>query len=474
MNDRILNEILMFIQKCDDDFLHNLFLKENALKAKEYLNLLIPLKKENNSTMVNAIIEKLDFIVKQIDAINYHSFNKESILNLVSFSVTDYIINLIKNKRLLDPLLIVRYAYIELSKVLYYDVSYLRQTVEDVKKKICNAPVNVEKEKIFSFVVCTQWLELYTYILKQFDIEVIKRNIPGQDHVWGEIRLCDDYIVVVDATDYISSSIDLSNAKSVSPTVGFIVLPKEYSNMRLYDIFYNKSNREIAMRAKEYYKLNRDIDITLKYITSKGYPIERVIQENELFQSPSSVIQDSHDIDLFCSKVLEFFKKIRIPNNMDGYEIFAYYSMYIKSLPINIKGNISQKTIYVDSYSYKQKNMHKKFLSVPKEYLKYLEGLVYSKYYKYLSEEQRNSLFELMKKGTINGEQIGNLIAKYEVVIAEINRKLNLYYALNKLHIYNPNTFDTLGIQLYEPLIGKVNFDSQEEFDDFKQSRQLM
>ena len=377
MNEKIINEILIFTQKCDED---SLCLEEKKLKAREYLLLLVKIKTENNSTIVNAIIDKLNFIIKQIDAANYHTFDTECILNLASLSVTDYIINLIKNKRILDSLLIARYAYIELSKVLYYDISYVKQSDMDAKRKICNTPVSVEKERIFSSVVCTQWLELYTYILKQFGINVIKRNIKGQNHVWGEIRLDDDYIIVIDATEYINSSIDLSNAKSMSPTVGFVVLPKEYSNMKLYDIFNDKNKKEVAQKVKEYYKLNREIDMTLKYITSKGYPVERIIRENDLFQYPSLVIQNTKEIDKFCYDALSFFKKLRIPNNMDGYELFAYYQMFIKPLPKNIKANISQKTIYVDSYSYKQRKLRKKFLSTPKEYLKYLDAIVYSKY----------------------------------------------------------------------------------------------
>ena len=53
--------------------------------------------------------------------------------------------------------------------------------------------------KIFSYVVCTQWLKLYTYILKEFGIDVQQKNIPNQDHVWGEIELNENEIIIVDA-----------------------------------------------------------------------------------------------------------------------------------------------------------------------------------------------------------------------------------------------------------------------------------
>ena len=471
--EQIVNDVLVFIQKCDSDFLNNLFLLENSQKAKEYIVLLKQMKKVNNSTILDALIKKLDFIVKQIDAVNYHTFSKESILNLVSLSATDYIINLIKKKHLVDSLLISRYAYIELAKVLYYDISYVKQSDINVKRKICDAAVNVKKEKIFSYIVCSQWLQLYTYVLKQFGIDVTKRSIPGQDHVWGEIKLNDEYIIVVDATDYINSSIDLSNAKSISPTVGFAVLPKEYSGIKLYDIFYDRKNMETAKKIKEYYSLNRDLDQTLKYITKKGYPVEKIIEENELFHYSSEIIRNSADIEAFLNSSVDFFKKLKIPNNMDGYEIFAYYDMFIKKLPLNIRANIYEETMYVDSFSYKIKNLHKKFLHAPREYLKYLDGLIYCRYYKYLSEDENNAFLEQMKKGILNGEQVRDLIAKYELVIAEINRKINLYYAINKLHFFEPMTAETIGIQLYEPMMGIKNFTNFDEYDEFKKTLSL-
>ncbi len=468
--ENLINEILLFIKKCDEEISQNLFLIENSYKAKEYLELLKQAKEENNLTFLDATIKKLDSIIKQIDSVNYHTFDNENILNLVSLSVTDFIIGLIKDKHLVEPVLIARYAYIELAKVLYYDISYVKQKDINGKRKIYDATVNVKKEKIFSYVVCTQWLQLYTYILKQFGLNVIKKSIPGQDHVWGEIELDDKQIIVVDATDYINSSIDLSNAKSMSPTVGFAVLPKEYSNIKLYDIFNNKDNKELANKIKDYFKLNRDLDITLKYITEKGYPVEKIIQENELFHYSKEIIKIPSDISRFLNCAKNFFKKLKIPNNMDGYEIFAYYNMFIKKLPLNIIANISAETLYVDSFSYKIKKLRKQFLHVPNEYLKYLDGLIYSRYYKYLSEEENNAFLEQMKKGILNGEQVRDLIAKKELIIAEINRKISLYYAINKLHFYEPMTAETIGIQLYEPMMGVKNFTNQEEYNEFKKT----
>lgn len=473
VEEKLINDVLAFIKKCDDDFFDSVFLLENAEIAKKYLTSLENLQKINDSNIVRASKKKLDMIIKRINAMNYHICSEQAALSLVSLSVTDYIISLVMEKHLTEPLLIARFVYIELSKVLYYDVSYFKQNDPVKKKLICSTPVDPKKEKIFSYVVCTQWLQLYTYILDSFDIPVTKMTIPGQDHVWGQIALNDDYIIIVDATDYIVSSIDLSNAKSMSPTVGFAVLPKEYSGIRLHDVFNYQCNTELSKTIKSYYAYNRELDMTLGYITKKGYKVENIIRDNDIFNYPSSIITKEADLKYFAKLTADFFKNIKIPNNIDGYEIYAYYSQFLKRLPKNISANISQQTMYVDAFSYKQDRMSKKFLQVPLGYLKYLESLVYSTYYKYLSDEEKNIIFEQIKNGLINGKQVCDLIATYEMKIAEINRRLNLYYTINRLQFFDPITCDLLGIQLYEPMMGKQNFGSFEEYNDFKRKRIL-
>lgn len=69
-----------------------------------------------------------------------------------------------------------------------------------------------------------------------------------------------------------------------------------------------------------------------------------------------------------------------IPKNIDGYEIYAYYYMFIKRLPKNVRGNISMKTLYVDTYEYTQTRLRRKYLKTDREYLEYLQELVYSRY----------------------------------------------------------------------------------------------
>ncbi len=87
---------------------------------------------------------------------------------------------------------------------------------------------------------------------------------------------------------------------------------------------------------------------------------------------------------------VNFFKKVKIPNNMDGYEIFAYYQRFAHALPRNVLDNIYQKTLYVESFKYKLRGIKNKFLHAPKEYLKYLQQLIYNP--EFISFENEKSI----------------------------------------------------------------------------------
>ena len=45
-NEKIINEALALTEKCDEDFLRNIFSLDNAKKAREYLTILKKIKKE--------------------------------------------------------------------------------------------------------------------------------------------------------------------------------------------------------------------------------------------------------------------------------------------------------------------------------------------------------------------------------------------------------------------------------------------
>lgn len=462
-------KVLNFIKKCENDFFKNIYKIEYIEIAEDYIKILNEAKMTNDSNIVSSLIGKLEYICSQIKSKNGINCSDSSKLNFVPLSVTDYIINLVIEKGINDPLLISRFVYIELSKVLYYDITYVKHTDPAVKKNICNAPVDLKNERIFSYVVCTQWLELYTYILQSFGIKVNKRNILGQDHVWGEIELNDNQIVIVDAADYINSSIDLSNAKATSRTVGFVVLPKKYSGIKLYDAFNIIRDLDIIKTIKECYKLNRDLDMTLGFITDNLYLDEKIIRSNEVFRCSKYLSINSSDFDYYFDLSCDFFDNLEIPANMDGYEVYSFYERFIKKLPKIISSNIAHNTIYVDSFFYRQDKMRNRFLSAPIEYLLYLEELLRKGNYSYI-DDSYSILLEEIKNGTISNEELSRRIAEKQMQVAEMTREINYYYAIDRMQFYMPCTGDLIHTKLYEPMMGKRSFDDAHQYDGFIKS----
>ena len=164
-----------------------------------------------------------------------------------------------------------------------------------------------------------------------------------------------------------------------------------------------------------------------------------------------------------------------LPNNMDGYEAFAYYYKFIDRLPVNIRGCLSMKTLYVDSFDYRQRLLKKKYLNAPVEYLKYLEDLVYSRYYEYFQGVGDGTLFEKIRCGLVDIDKLSDLALAEELKIAEINRRLNPYYAINELTFYNmfEDEFDSISL-LYEPALGKKLYKSLEDLNEFKRENNLI
>lgn len=473
-------EIRTFINLCDEDFYNDIYDKDKINIARKYFQRIKHVNEDNQNAYLTAIANKLLFIIKNISVYyrknNTTTIKPEEALNLISRnSITEYVTSLIIAHHLTDPKLIARLAYVELSKYLYYDISYTKITDKNRRNIIVNTPINVFNAKIFSYVVCTQWLQLYTYILSQFGITVKKMNKPGEDHVWGEIDINDDEIIIADATDYIGNSIDLSNAKSISPTKGFLIAPKKYSGIKLYDVFIKKENKELLENLNKYYAINRELDSSLGLIDNSTYPIENILNSNELFSRKDSIIKERKEAIKIFKQVRNFILNIPIPNNMDGYEAYAYYYRFIERLPMNIRGCLSMKTLYADSFDYKQKLLKKKYLNAPVEYLKYLEDLVYSRYYEYFQGEvSKDSLFEKIRNGYIDIDKLSDIALAEELKIAEINRRLNPYYAINELTFYNmfDDDFDSMTL-LYEPALGKRLYKSFEDLNAFKRENNL-
>lgn len=471
MEEMLINEIIGFINKCDKDLTNGIHSISDIKAARIYLNTL----KDNNlnSGIYLELIGKLEAIIKRILDCSWETFN---FMDKAS-SLPEYIISLIKEKHLTDPKLIARCAYIELSKYLYYDISYTKSSDLNSKRIIVDTPIDPKTTKMFSYVVCTQWLQLYKYILFHFGIHVKEMKKQSLDHVWGEVELNTGggNTIIVDATAYLGSSIDLSNAKSMSHTAGFLIVPQEYSGISLQDVYNNPSFKNVLDEIQKYYKQNRELDISLGYISSMLYPVETLLMENELFARKDEIILGDAEASEFMNRVSQFLASLNIPNNMDGYEIFAYYHMFIERLPINIRGNITMKTLYADTFAYKKARLRRMYLQTDSEYLKYLNDLVYSRYYSYLDGRTPNDLFSLVKDGVISNEELSKEILKRELAIAEISKRLIPFYAVNELAVYNPFSEKAHELyQLYEPSVGKSIFRSLEEAQDYKKRARIL
>lgn len=95
--------------------------------------------------------------------------------------------------------------------------------------------------------------------------------------------------------------------------------------------------------------------------------------------------------------------------------------------------------------------------------------------YSYNVNSNRNNILEQIKQGLINSEEISNLILQEEIKVAELNRRLNPYYAINELIYYrsiiDPDIEDYY--EYYEPGIGKRLIKSTEDAFNFKKSNKI-
>ena len=109
------------------------------------------------------------------------------------------------------------------------------------------------------------------------------------------------------------------------------------------------------------------------------------------------------------------------------------------------------------------------------KHLEYLQELVYSRYYHYLNNNIDNNFFSSLKDGLISGEELTSEILKQELKIAEINRRLNPYYAINELVIYSPEgNEDEEFYQLYEPAVGRKTFETFESELEYKKLNRII
>ena len=136
-------EIVKFLNKYDSNFKTGIYNYNDVKKAQV---LLCELKKSPNqkNAIYRAFKDKLEVIISMKDNIENDFFYFDQ-----KISIADYIISMIKKKRLVDPKLIIRFAYLELCKYLYYDISYTKITDVSIKEIIVNTPVNPKTTKYF-------------------------------------------------------------------------------------------------------------------------------------------------------------------------------------------------------------------------------------------------------------------------------------------------------------------------------------
>ena len=109
-----LKEMLDFIYSCNTSSNHENALLNRKTIAENYLTRLKEIDKHGYDKIIKDIENKLKFIISK----NTEKKPKDSkaSINLVTDSLTDYIINKVKSKRLTEPKLIARYVYIELAR----------------------------------------------------------------------------------------------------------------------------------------------------------------------------------------------------------------------------------------------------------------------------------------------------------------------------------------------------------------------
>ena len=160
-------------------------------------------------------------------------------------------------------------------------------------------------------------------------------------HRWIEINLQNGNIILADATDAIDNSIDLAASKAGYSTSGFLILDESFSGIKpkeLYELQNDKVNGEFYKNIIESNKAwLQVIDVPLGYATKDGYLFDQITKTKKLF-SNSKVLNELFGTNSFSKKMKRMFE-IDIPENMDGYECWAY----LRKISSNILGDDANK-----------------------------------------------------------------------------------------------------------------------------------
>ena len=218
----------------------------------------------------------------------------------------------------------------ELNKRISYELGYFaldKLGKSDLKKLYYEEDISFDSLQ-GNKVVCKGWSQLFKELLLDAglspDIVSIKGGQSNGAHKWVEIEF-DNYIIRADATDSFNHTIDLSTVKSGFATNGFIKIDKSLSGINI--------NRKNSDGEKIYDTLSdnndwlREIDKNLGYCKNGKYSNEIIDKLMEDFYSPSSVEQAFNvDKDKVLDIKYDNFVNMTIPENMNAYDAYAYFS----------------------------------------------------------------------------------------------------------------------------------------------------
>lgn len=284
--------------------------------------------------------------VDSLDDLTLEDLNKLTSPNLVLFLTSDgttYTFSEIKKRlnkglimkqQLIDSALEIenpieksRKLYYELNKKVHYDLGFTFDRGSGYSYRVLNNIVTFENLNKDNNIVCKGWAELYRELLLASGFDESQVSIQGNGHYWVEIDLLDGNIIIADATERIgfAPGIDLANCKAELPTNGFIKLDKnKYSGSRLTYLCNPFEDQKLDASVIDANKtMVMQVDETLGYVKDGKYMLENIEKAQSLFDDDK--LFDKIFKRKSKDKLIEEFFDLKIPENMDGYELFRYY-----------------------------------------------------------------------------------------------------------------------------------------------------
>ena len=193
------------------------------------------------------------------------------------------------------------------------------------------------KEKITTFdnltngnVVCKGWSELYAEALVDAGVDPSRVKVvkaQNAKHWWVEIDMGDN-IIRADATDAFLGSTDLANCKFGDPTNGFLILNKKDAGLRINNEILS-NNPNLLKNSNDYF---REVDKSIDYINNNGYFTENVSKLKQTFENSNSPYNDLIKENDILKGNVSSYMNMDIPENMNGYDAFAYYRKFSSTL----------------------------------------------------------------------------------------------------------------------------------------------